>query len=153
MTFSTYVWGCPVYVLIQSYKMSKRFSSGIVDCMWNDFCVLLIPIIPLWPMPAKIFLVMCRHGIIWSLMTCLKLYLALAMMPCLMIFKTVKYKTWEGVFPSFVCLCRTDRWFCETSFQEKAKNFFAHKKIKLENFLHCSERSDALPCSHQPSIV
>ncbi len=37
--------------------------------------------------------------------------------------KTVKYKTREGVFPSFVRLCRTDQWFCNTSFQEKAKKF------------------------------
>ncbi len=31
---------------------------------------------------------MCHHRIIWSLMTCLKLYLALAMMPCLVLFVT-----------------------------------------------------------------
>ncbi len=61
--------------------------------------------------------------------------------------KTVKYKTQEGVFPSFVRICQTDQWFCKTSFQEKAKNFSVHNKIKLENFLHWSEQSDALPCT------
>ncbi len=47
-------------------------------------------------------------------------------------YKTVKNKTWEGPFLIFAHLCQTDRWFCKTSFPEKAKNIFGHNEIKLQ---------------------
>ncbi len=42
-------------------------------------------------------------------------------------FKTVKFKTWKGVFQCFVHLYQTDQCFHKTSYQEKSKNFLCTK--------------------------
>ncbi len=75
--------------LIQSYKMDRRFLSGIVNQIWANFWDSVMYILLLWPMSATFLLVMFHHSIIWSLTTSSKLCLALAMMPCLVIFATI----------------------------------------------------------------
>ncbi len=70
--------------LIQDCKMGRRFPSGFINHIWAILYILLI-----WSMSATFLLVKCHQSIIRSLMICLKLYLALAMMPCLMIFATI----------------------------------------------------------------
>ncbi len=68
--------------------MGRRFVSEIFDCIWANDCVLIIPILLLWPMSAIFVQVKYQHCTIWSLMSCLKLCLAMAMMPSLMILAT-----------------------------------------------------------------
>ncbi len=86
-TFSILMFGdAHSMFLIQNYRMDRRFPCGILDHIWVNFWDLVMFILLLWPMSVTTLLLTCLHSIIWSLMTCLKLWLALAMMPCLMIF-------------------------------------------------------------------
>ncbi len=68
---------------------SRKFPSGTVLQVWANFWVLVIHILPLWPMSATSLQDKCHHSIIWSLVIRLKLCLLLAMIPCLMIFVTI----------------------------------------------------------------
>ncbi len=49
-------------------------------------------------MSVTSWLAMCHHSIIWSFMTCLKLCLALAMMPCLIIFATIFFDSDHDIY-------------------------------------------------------
>ncbi len=57
----THVWGCPVYVLDQSYKMGRIFPSGIVGHIEAIFWVSVIHILLLWPMSVISLLVTQYH--------------------------------------------------------------------------------------------
>lgn len=46
---------------------------------------------------------------------------------CQKIIKTVKHKTWEGVFFSIILLCQTDWWSLKTKCREEAKTFSVHR--------------------------
>ncbi len=71
--------------MIQSYNMGRKTLSGIIDHVWTNFWDLVMYIVLLWQISTTSQLVTFYH----SIMSRSKLYLALAMMPCLMIFVTI----------------------------------------------------------------
>ncbi len=88
--------------LIQSYWRGRRFQNRTVVHVWANSWALVIHILPLWPTSTTSLWDMCHHSINWSLTTCLTLYLALAMMHCLMIFVTIFLNplSWQWPIPS-----------------------------------------------------
>ncbi len=64
VTYSAFMFGVAQSMsLIQSYRMDRRFPSGIFHHAWANSWVLAIQILLLWPMSATSLLVICHHNI------------------------------------------------------------------------------------------
>lgn len=74
---------CPVFILIQSSKIDRRFLSSTVDCDWTKFLDSLMYILLWWPISAGSPPALCHHCTNWSLIVCLQPFLAPAMIPFL----------------------------------------------------------------------
>ncbi len=61
---------------------------GIMDHVWANILNSVMYIFLLWPMFDTSLLMMCHYSIMWSLITCLQICLALEMIHSLIIFVT-----------------------------------------------------------------